>query len=345
MIIENSKTRRNYLVLFILLVAMIFTFTPAKASAASSNITGYSINVQTVYTGPSSSLYVSTGSISANERVYVLGTERGWYHIVYDVNSGGQKSGYVPTNSLRNISGGTPGEDTFYGGYVYSNSAQTVYSCDDYTTKINIGSISAYEGVTKLYEYNASSTSHGVHKVYFIEYSTSNGAKRGYVFSPNFTQPSPTSVGRITMGMNVSYGVYQYNAFGSDKTSFGKVGFVGEGEYVAVIAKLNNDLLIEYNSPSGRKRGYVNSNYVAFYNRPAIFDDIPFSTTGTIYNSGSNMKVYAGPSSAYPSIGSIYAGDDTWISLGYNVNGYRPVQYMVTGTSTVKFGYIYMPLT
>lgn len=222
---------------------MLLAITPITASASSPSIRGYSTSAQTVYTGPSSSYYVSVGSIGNGERVYILGKEQGWYHIVYDVNSGGQKSGYVPMNSIRDISGGTPVEDDFWGGYAMSNSTQTVYSCDDYSTKISIGSISSQEGVTRLYGYNSTASNGQTYSVLFIEYSTSSGAKRGYVFNPNFSYPySKTCVGRMTMGVNLSYGVSGCNSFSN--TTFGKAGYVGEGEYVSVIAKIMNRMML-----------------------------------------------------------------------------------------------------
>lgn len=342
----SKKTYLRSILALALSLVMLLGITPITASASSPSITGYSISAQTVYTGPSSSNYVSIGSIGNGERIYILGTERGWYHIVYDVSGGGQKSGYVPMNSVRDISGGTPAEDDFWGGYAMSNSAQRVYSCDDYSTKIDIGSISAGEGVTRLYEYSSTASNGQTYSVMFIEYSTSSKTKRGYVFNPNFSYPySKTCVGRMTMGVNLSYGVDGCDAF-SD-TTFDKAGYVGEGEYVAVIAKnyeKNDAIYIEYNTPQGRKRGYTQAKYVYLYNSPGSFADIYFYKTGTIYNTGSYGDVYAGPSSAYPSIGKIYDGEDTYISLGYSVNGYRPVQYKVSNSSLVKMGYIYLPL-
>lgn len=146
-------------------------------------------------------------------------------------------------NSIRDISGGTPVEDNFWGGYAISNSTQTVYSCDDYSTKISIGSISSQEGVTRLYGYNSTASNGQTYSVLFIEYSTSSGAKRGYVFNPNFSYPySKTCVGRMTMGVNLSYGVSGCNSFSN--TTFGKAGYVGEGEYVSVIAKIMNGMML-----------------------------------------------------------------------------------------------------
>jgi len=127
-----KKRISRRLMAFLLLAVMLITAVPVVSHASSTQITGRSTVAQTVYSGPSSSYYTSIGSISPNETVYVLGKEKGlgWYHIQYWAGSN-QKSGYVPTNTITAISGGTPGEEEFYGGYAHSNANQTVWSCDD----------------------------------------------------------------------------------------------------------------------------------------------------------------------------------------------------------------------
>lgn len=325
-----------------LAIVMCLCMIPCTAMASTPGITGYSTTAQTVYTGPSSSHYVSAGSIGNGELIYILGTEQGWYHIVYNV-SGGQKSGYVPIGNVRNVSGGTPAEDDFWGGYAISNTAQTVYSCDDYSTKVSIGSISAQEGVTRLYGYNSTASNGQVYSVLFIEYSTSSGAKRGYVFNPNFSYPyEQTCVGRMTMGCNTYYGAYDSLSFW-DGTTFGKAGFVGDGEYVAVLAKNGDDMFIEYNTSSGRKRGHVSSTYVRLYNSPGYFMDVPFYSSGTITLGTEYQDVRSGPGSAYPIIDSV-SNIDIVMWLGEKINGYRFGQYRVPGTSTVRTGYFYAPM-
>lgn len=332
-------TKRRFLSLILCLAMCLAVMPCTTAMASSPSIRGYSTTAQTVYTGPSSSNYASIGSISNGEQIYVLGQERGWYHIVYNVNSGGQKSGYVPISNVRNISGGTPAEDDFWGGYAISNVAQTVYSCDDYSTKLSIGSISAQEGVTRLYGYNSTASNGQTYSVLFIEYSTSSGAKRGYMFNPNFSYPySETCVGRMTMGCNTYYGAYSSLSYW-DGCSFAKAGFVGNGEYVAVLAKNGDHMYIEYNTSAGRKRGHVSSTYVALYHSPGHFADVPFYSSGTITLSTGYKDVRSGPGSAYPVIGSV-SNEDVVMWLGMKINGYRICQYKVTGTSTVKTGYL-----
>ena len=251
------------------------------------------------------------------------------------------KSGYVPQSNLYNVSG-TPNEEDFWGGYAISNASQTVYSCDDYSKKVNIGSVSSQEGVTRLYGYNATASNGQTYPVLFIEYSTSSGAKRGYIFNPNFSYPyEETCVGRLTMGQHTYYGANDGWCYW-DNTSFGQAGFIGEGEYVAVLAKNGDYMYVEYNTSAGRKRGHVSSTYVHPYNSPGHFADVPFYSSGTILLGVTSDNVRSGPGSAYPIIGSV-ANEDILMWLGIKINGYRLIQYKVNNSSTVKTGYVYAP--
>lgn len=332
-----KKFKFRNIITLVLAVVLVLSINAVPASAASSSITGTSTKNQTVYTGPSSSNYVSMGSIGAGEKVFIIGAERGWYHIIYGIGNNKQKSGYVPANTLTNVTG-TPHEEDFWGGYCISNTSQRVYSCEDPSTAVDIGGISALEGVTRLYEF----TAYGKN-ILFIEYSTSSGAKRGYVYNPNFTYPFNTCVGRMTMGCNVYYGPSEKSYYCRfDGCTFGKAGFVAEGEYVAILAKNGSDLFIEYNTSAGRKRGVVNSNYVYRYNTPVNFADVPFYGGASLMGCGTNVPVYSGPSSAYPVIGTI-SNEDVYLDLQNHYNGYRLVQYRVNGTNTIKTGYAYCP--
>ena len=309
--------------------------------AASSNKSGTSVSNQTVRTGPGSS-YVAAGSISAGEPVYILGTEQGWYHIVYSVSAGKQKSGYVPLSGLTDLYGPAPQEDNFWGGYCYANQSQNVYSCDDYSTAMNIGSISNHEGITRLYQYNSTASSGTTYSVMFIEYSTSSGPKRGYVFNPNFSYPCATCVGRMTASVNLYSGIGYTNRV-NDSSGFIQSGSISAGEYVSIIAKNDNYLYIEYNTNSGRKRGFTNSGNVYLYNSPGSFDDIPFWGSSSMIHVYGPYTVYAGPSNAYPIIGYTYTDETMCLAVGTApVNGFRFVQYLTSDNKT-KSGYIYIP--
>lgn len=333
------KSSRNFRTIFAVLLTfvIVLTVTPISGLASSTAVRGTSKVSQTVYLGPSASNYAPAGSIGANELVYILGREKdvAWLHIQYHAGNV-QKTGYAPTSTIT-ITVGNPENEEFYGGYCYANTAQTIWSCDVQSIATNIGTIYAGEGATRLYAYN---------NVMLIEYSTPTGAKRGYVFNPNFSYPyANTCVVRVITSSNLYYSDNAYNSFSG--TTFAKSGYVGAGEYVAVLAKYINLLYVEYNSPEGRRRGHLPATCVEMdrYNRPAVFADPHFQGCGTFtINAAAYMNVYSGPSTEYPVIGSLSPGDTVVMSLDQKINGYRFAQYHATGTSSAKAGYVFANL-
>lgn len=319
----------NRVIAFCLALLAIVTAIPTVAFASSTQITGKSTTAQTVYTGPSSTYYEAAGSISQDETVYILGKEKGlnWYHIQYHVGSQ-QKSGYVPVSTITSISGGTPAEEEYYGGYAVSNAKQTVWSCDDPSIAINIGSVGDNEGVTRLYAYG---------NVMFVEYSTSGKAKRGYIFNPDFSYPADvTCVARVTQDSDISYGC-------KSGYSWGRVGSVDAGEYVAVLAGSNskNMIYVEYNTSNGRKRGYMSASNVSMHggvtvaslpDMYGILQGVELRPTA-LGSSGETMHVYAGPGTSYYKVDELaadyatyYDGEEdidghNWLYIIYNVNG------------------------
>ena len=121
---------------------------------SSRQITGFAQNSATVYHGPNSTDYATVGSIGPNETVNILATSMGWYHIEYDVGtSGKRKTGYVPQSVLTNVSGGTPTEEDFYGGYCYATTELDVRTCDDFNLTAPVGTLFKHEGCTFLFSY------------------------------------------------------------------------------------------------------------------------------------------------------------------------------------------------
>ncbi|MBQ3413845.1 MAG: hypothetical protein IJH39_00525 [Clostridia bacterium] len=332
-----TRTIDKKVVAVFMALLTIFMVFPNVAHASSTQITGRSTTAQTVYTGPSSSNYESAGSIGANEEVYILGKEKNqnWYHIQYHAGSK-QKSGYVPTSTITSISGGTPSNEEFYGGYAVSTTYQTVWSCDDASIAVNIGSVSANEGVTRLYAYG---------NVMYIEYSTSGKAKRGYVFNPQFSYPeNVTCAARVTNSSSISYGL------GGDGP-WATVGSVAAGEYVAVIAGSNslNTVYVEYNTSSGRKRGYMSASNLEFHGGVSLgaLSDM-YGFVGPNYLGGTNAGpvnsttyVYAGPGYPYASVGYLDAGETyVWVTdITINNHSWSYIHYKVNGAW--KSGFIY----
>lgn len=126
-----------------------------------------------VQAGPNESYYTTIGSVDLLESVEILSKEWNWYRIRYNVGSTGTKKiGFVLISSVTTSDASKIPSDNFKGGYAYSPNAITIYSCDDPNYSVSAyGSLSKLEGVTVLLTEGSS---------YYIEYSTSTGAKRGY---------------------------------------------------------------------------------------------------------------------------------------------------------------------
>lgn len=274
------------------------------ANSVGAEATGQSTVSQTVKAGPSYSYYTDVGSISAGETIYVLGSVKneGWYHIRYTVTSTGKyKSGYVPSHLVTNISGNVSTE-IYTGGQYISNSQQTVWSSNVPGNRISIGTIYANEPITVLY-YAPVQYNYSLYRIWYIEYSTSSGTKRGYLYDANIRSCPDTivtSVARINNDASV-YG-------GPNSSTCAIIGSVGKSEFVTVLAKMQDWVCIEYNTNNGRKRGFLSSGYLDYHRPGLTYSD--FWDYGKTSPSGSSDKttyLYAGPSTQYATIATINA--------------------------------------
>lgn len=284
--------------------------------------TGKMNTARTVYFGPSSSDYATVGSVDSGEDIVVMGKNAGWYFISYVVGSTSTfKSGYVPVSTVSNISG-TIDEAHFSGGYNYSDSELTVKSCYLFDYAINSGTIYSGEGFTELQKYYEDGK-----YVSLVEFSTPSGTKRGFVNSSNLhISPVDSTVARVKAGSSPAYA-------GTD-SSYVKLGGVYKNEFVAVLAVDNNGYaFVEYNTTSGRKRGYVRysdlSNYcVRSYNKNLTHQSLKKSTK--------ELTVYGGPNSDYASIGTIFNQEVvSFIDIERN---YSYIEY--TTSNGAKRGYV-----
>lgn len=316
---------------FVMIALMVIPMS-MTAHASSTAITGRSTISQTVYTGPDSSDYVSAGSISSGETVYILGKVKNmdWYHIQYHAGTK-QKAGYVPTSTITNISGGTPHEEIYNGGLRMAVRSFDVYSCDDSSISVDIGGISANETFTLLYAYQYSDSSKS-YLVAYIEYSTSSGAKRGYVYYPEFIENitgtnGVTSVARMRSTATVYHG--------EDSSAYATIGTIGANEFVSVVCKKGDWVYVEYNTNSGRKRGYLSSGYLDYHVAGLYYKDtygycgISMGEDNTILTVAAT--VYAGPGVHYAQIDS----------LGANTSLYRYVDSNFDSDFTNEWSYIY----
>lgn len=173
-------------------------------------------------------------------------------------------------------------------GTTYTN--HDVFQEESLSTKK--GSVSAHETFTILKVCN---------NAYYINYSTPNGYKEGYISKDLVIadEIAFTCVGWV----NTSCTVYYYSR---DAVT---AGSVSAGEFVTVLAS-NPDgyLYIEYNTNSGRKRGYVPYNAVNMYrgsnNQYLLSEYMADSASYSRTYSGST-NVYRLPTDLYSSIGSI----------------------------------------
>lgn len=303
------------------------------SSTAIKAVIGTSSNV---YHGPDSSNYAKVGSIDAGEDpVYILATSMGWYHIEYLVTSTGKhKSGYIPASVVSSYSGGTPNEEDFYGGYCYATTELDVRTCDDFNLTAPVGTLFKHEGCTMIFHYDFVDGDRTYH-VAFIEYSTSSGVKRGYVYNKYLSFPCETCVAV----MNEKATVYA-----GPNSGFASIGSISKGEFISIIAKESNDIYVEYNTTNGRKRGYIKYSQVTPYHRPAVFPD--FYTNGTqSHIVDERVVVYGGPNSNYAELGAVRNEEVTCFNTNKTNTDeytfeYTCIEYTVGTTGQRKRGYV-----
>lgn len=284
-------------------------------------------SAQNVYAGPDSSNYFKVGSVSNGEMVYLLGQQAGWYHIQYMVTgTSQQKSGFVPVSTVNN-NGYSVHEEQMTGGQKYPKQGLEVMSVDDSAIYVKVGSVYQGEGVTVLYDYGYSDSNKG-YGISYIEFSTSSGTKRGYVYTDQLENASyPTSVARV---------IDTNSAYAGPDNSFVKLGGAYYNEFVTVLAKnTGNDwAFVEYNTPSGRKRGYMSYSKLYNYNHPGIYNDL--ATNQGLRQATQQLTVYGGPNNNNANIGTVF--NQEVVSFFGSERGYAYVEYSTTNGA--KRGYV-----
>ena len=168
----------------------------------------------------------------------------------------------------------------------------------------------------------------------YVEYSTANGAKRGYVYwDNNLGYWADTTYATVNRTTNTWYGgnadIYQIS------------GTVYAGETVAVLALGDYWAYIEYNASNCRKRGYVPFIYLNCNTRPN-FGPLPTDKIGYKVTSPDNFVVYTGPSKKFATVGSIRSGEEI-LRYEKSYDGIQNIwyiSYVVDGTSQRKSGFI-----
>ena len=303
------------------------TFNKQPLTRSDTSKPGNMLSGQNVYAGPDASNYFKVGSVDAGEQVYLLGQQAGWYHIQYMVTgTSQQKSGFVPVSTVNN-NGYSVSEEQMTGGQRYPKQGLEVMSVDDSGIYVKVGSVFQGEGVTQLYDY----TFVGVNKLYrisYIEFSTASGTKRGYVYTDQLENASyATSVARVTD---------TNSAYAGPDNSFVKLGGAYRNEFVTILAKnTGNDwVFVEYNTPSGRKRGYMSYYKLYNYNHPGMYNDL--ATNQGLKQATQQLTVYGGPNNNNANIGTVF--NQEVVSLYGVERGYAYVEYSTTNGA--KRGYV-----
>lgn len=299
------------------------------SSTAIKAIIGKSSNV---YHGPDSTNYASVGSIDQGEDpVYILATSMGWYHIEYVVTSTGKhKTGYIPADVVTSYSGGEPTEEDFYGGYCYATTELDVRTCDDFSLTAPVGTLFKHEGCTFLFSYDM-----GENEVAFIEYATSSGTKRGYVYSKYLKFPCETIVCVAKENVSV-YG-------GPSNTTYAHFGTIYQNELMGLLAKEGNWIYVEYNTTKGRKRGYVDWTKVdpRDYKSGTYFNDFYITPSNSACHIvDEKVDVYGGPTTNYANIGSVNYENITSFWTNDDNFGLTCIEYVVSATGLLKRGYV-----
>lgn len=303
------------------------TFNKQPLTRSDTSKPGNMLSGQNVYAGPDASNYFKVGSVDAGEQVYLLGQQAGWYHIQYMVTgTSQQKSGFVPVSTVNN-NGYSVSEEQMTGGQRYPKQGLEVMSVDDSGIYVKVGSVFQGEGVTQLYDY----TFVGVNKLYrisYIEFSTASGTKRGYVYTDQLENASyATSVARV---------IDTNSAYAGPDNSFVKLGGAYRNEFVTILAKnTGNDwVFVEYNTPSGRKRGYMSYSKLYNYNHPGMYNDL--ATNQGLRQATQQLTVYGGPNNNNANIGAVF--NQEVVSLYGVERGYAYVEY--SNTNGAKRGYV-----
>lgn len=210
-----------------------------------------------------------------------------------------------------------------------ATSRLTVYD----ENKNAIGAIAAGEGFTVVSEELIGCCE----SAYLVNYSTANGAKNGYIelYSSCILEESNTCSGIVNSNTTVYYG--------RDTNQFQVAGSVSAGEYVSILAESPGKYYIEYNTNSGRKRGWCTSSTITKRLSPLVnctLGSLPCNAIWVNTNrTYSSRNVYAGPSTVYYKVGAIGTSsseESVYITAEYTYNGQNGlilhIQYLVKRT-------------
>ncbi|MBS5857915.1 MAG: SH3 domain-containing protein [Clostridium sp.] len=215
-------------------------------------------------------------------------------------------------------------ENMISGGQAYAVVTAQTWTSPSMTTKA--GLVYAGEGVTYLYDASNNTA--------FIEYSTSSGPKQAYIPKDYLNVDTMTGVARVVNNASLRYGPYDSGS--------AEAGTVYAGEYVTVLCKSNDWVYIEYNTNSGRKRGYLSDGYLKrFKSNTFNYHDVyEFTYFPTDSWADGRIYVYSGPGKSYIQIG--YVENEVFKAFDNSYyNGWVYISYSISG-GLGKSGWIYV---
>lgn len=270
-------------------------------SRSSRLVKGNSKGHQTVWAGPNDNgTYATIGSVDDKEQVYVLGKEDDYYHIQYVVTvgslAGKERSGYILRSNV-DVSVADIvliQEEKMTGGYRYSKQKTSVNSCDDFNISVSSdSSISSNEGVTLLYDYDYHNWTTGQsYRVAFIEFSTPNGMKRGYIKNEILENPFASKLIKSPEKI-ITYTGPDTSRFNLD------TGAVGKNEYVSTIGYYNEYVFLEYNTNNGRRRAFAKETDLNVKSSNLGVTKLPDIIYNKTFISSKKQDVSAGPGACY----------------------------------------------
>lgn len=215
----------------------------------------------------------------------------------------------------------------YYGGWQIADKNYTVYSSTQWTNAI--GTIFKDEGFTILMQDYPSG-------YLWVEYSTSSGAKRGYIKVPiDDAVARGDAVAQVAVTSTVYYGRTDYSGtYGAYQSA----GTVYAGEFVAIVAKNDDWAYIEYNTTVGRKRGYVKYSNLTVYNRPGLYPDIYYYYDEISQYKSGRQYVYSGPTKMYAQVGWVENENVTVFYTGeMNGHNFQYIEYSSGGQTKSGF--------
>lgn len=220
-------------------------------------------------------------------------------------------------------------------GYNGGGGAQTVENMNVYSDAActsKKGSLYDNEAFTVLYGYG--------NGLYYIEYSTPSGSKEGYISLGQHDYINDYTNNTCVATVNVNTYVY----YGNNATTYVRAGTVYTSERVVVYSRYADWSYIEYNTSTGRKRGYVPASSLTYYNEPAVYEDFYLDNLGTTKWISGYYDVYTGLSYRFDKAGSVR---DESVVVRATVatdleGGYADfIEYNVAGTNQKKTGFIF----